>query len=68
MIIGYAVNHYLQDFVRAEFNHHENVLKNYWIIIDIVILFLGQTYISTNLYMKVAGEVQKNIYSLYFLQ
>lgn len=33
-----------------------------------VILFLAQSYISISLYMKVSGEVVKNLYSLYFLQ
>ena len=33
-----------------------------------VILFLAQSYISISLYMKVSGEVVKNLYTLYFLQ
>ena len=33
-----------------------------------MITFLGQTYISMSLYMKVNGEIVKNIYSLYFIQ
>ena len=31
-------------------------------------MFLTQTYISYSLYMKVQGEIIKNLYTLFFLQ
>jgi hypothetical protein len=58
----------MQDEPNSSFHSQEYVLQNYWIIIDMVILFLAQSYISISLYMKVSGEVVKNLYSLYFLQ
>lgn len=50
------------------FHHTDEVLKNYWIVIDVIVVFLSQTYISAGLYMKVDGEVVKNLFSLHFLQ
>ena len=44
------------------------MLIDYWIIIDLIILFLSQSYISISLYMKVSGEITKNLYTLHFLQ
>jgi len=67
IIIGFSINHFMQDEPYSSFHKHEYVLQNYWIIIDMVILFLAQSYISISLYMKVSGEVVKNLYSLYFL-
>jgi hypothetical protein len=37
-------------------------------MIDVVLIFLGQTYISFSLYMKVDGEIVKNLFSLHFIQ
>ena len=68
ILIGFTVNHYVDENNRATFNDTNLVIQNYWVIIDMIIVFLSQTYISTSLYMKVAGEVTKNIYSLHFLQ
>ena len=52
----------------SRFHHRDEVLKNYWIVIDVIIVFLSQTYISAGLYMKVDGEIIKNLFSLHFLQ
>lgn len=43
-------------------------MKNQWIIIDCALMFLTQTYITYSLFMKVKGEIVKNVYTLYFLQ
>ena len=68
IIIGFAVNHFLRDDSKQNFHNPDFVLQNYWIIIDIFIVFLAQVFISISLYMKVSGEVVKNLYSLHFLQ
>jgi hypothetical protein len=67
ILIGFTINHYFDPENQKSFNHYTTVLQNYWIIIDMIIVFLSQSYISTSLYMKVNGEVAKNIYTLHFL-
>ena len=68
IIIGFTINFFLDNETKEIFNNEELALQHYWIIIDVAIIFLAQAYISTSLYMKVSGEVVKNLYSLYFLQ
>tara|TARA_B110000285_G_C15113827_1_gene612808 strand:- start:37 stop:564 length:528 start_codon:yes stop_codon:yes gene_type:complete len=64
IILGFTLKHMLQ---QEEFYKKEQ-LKTLWIIIDCLLMFLTQTYISYSLFMKVKGEIVKNIYTLYFLQ
>ena len=40
----------------------------YWIIIDCIIMISTSYYVGISLDMKRAGEVTKNIFTLYFLQ
>ena len=67
IIIGFTINHFLEEDHSSKFHHRDEVLKNYWIVIDVIIVFLSQTYISAGLYMKVDGEIIKNLFSLHFL-
>lgn len=64
IILGFTIKHLfvLENFFTVD------QMKTQWIIIDCVIMFLTQTYISYSLYMKVQGEIIKNIYTLFFLQ
>jgi hypothetical protein len=64
IILGFTIKHLfvLENFFTVD------TMKTQWIIIDCVIMFLTQTYISYSLYMKVQGEIVKNIYTLFFLQ
>jgi len=41
IIIGFTINHYIADENSSTYNDHEEVVLNYWITIDIIILFLG---------------------------
>lgn len=65
LIIGFAIKHFIEN---PDIHVQGGVYQNYWIIIDMIIMFLNQTYISLSLYMKVNGEIIKNIYSLHFIQ
>ena len=48
-----------------KFHELSHSVHNYWIFIDCIVMFLSQTYISTSLYMRVEGEINKNLYTLY---
>jgi hypothetical protein len=64
LLLGFAIKHFM---IVNDFHALNQVFTNYWILIDLMIMFLYQTYISLSLYMKVNGEIIKNIYSLYFI-
>jgi hypothetical protein len=68
VIIGFSINYFLDSDTKKQFHSEKYVLTHLWILIDLFIIFLAQAYISTSLYMKVSGEVTKNLYTLYFLQ
>ena len=41
IIIGFTINHYLEEEHSSRFHHSDEVLKNYWVVIDVVIVFLS---------------------------
>ena len=65
MLLGFTVKHFISN---PNIHGKDVVFQNYWIFMDLMIMFLRQTYIAISLYMKVDGEIKKNIYSLYFIQ
>ena len=65
LLIGFAIKHF---FSHPNIHDLNEVYVNYWIIMDLIIIFLSQTYISLSIYMKVNGEIIKNIYSLSVIQ
>lgn len=65
IIIGFTVNFFLDADTIEEFHDQKHSVQNYWIVIDTIVMFLSQTYISTSLYMRIEGEINKNLYTLY---
>ena len=65
MLIGFHTNHILS--IDPE-ERQENSMLLTWINIDCMIMLLRQGYVTFGLKTKLAGEVTKNVYSLYFLQ
>lgn len=41
ILIGFTINHYLEEDHSSRFHHREEVLKNYWIVIDVIIVLLS---------------------------
>lgn len=65
IIMGYTLNHLMS----AEKEHlMERPYTVFWIIIDCTLMFLTLGYVYLSQIMKVKVEIQKNIYSLFFLQ
>jgi hypothetical protein len=64
IIMGYTLNHLM-----AAENEHlmERPYTVFWIIIDCTLMFLTLGYVYLSQIMKVKVEIQKNIYSLFFL-
>lgn len=65
IIIGYTVKHLLEMSTTDQLSQSYQL---YWIIIDCIIMISTSFYIGISLDMKRAGEVTKNIFTLYFLQ
>ena len=38
-----------------------------WIVVDAMIMLFTRVYIALALYLKISGEVTKNIYTVHFL-
>ena len=65
--IGFAINFLITMLPVYELPENRPILT-IWILIDCLIMFFMQSHIGVGIYFMFAGEISKNIYSLYFLQ
>ena len=62
-LIGYVIRQMLID---KEHAFTKQTFFSYWILIDVIIMFLGLGYNYINLLFRTRQETIKNVYSLYF--
>lgn len=65
IIIGYVVKTIMGMDERIFVHMSFAVL---WIAVDAVMMLFSRIYITVCMYLKISGEITKNIYSVYFLQ
>lgn len=65
LLTGFVIKHMLS-LTYEQF--HMSSYMTYWIIIDCILMFTTQLYNFMGNLLKVKSEIQKNIYTLHFIQ